>query len=126
MNRKSIMVIHNSFPDFVLFLYVHMALTDGDIHEIEENVILRKLNSLYPPHTDRSLVLNKALADYRQTDPTIIQSIIKDSLSHFEEVKRNADKILNDMFDIINADGHVDEFELETLNSLRNMIQKVK
>ena len=36
------MVIHKTFSDFVLYLYVHMAFADGAMHPDEERVILEK------------------------------------------------------------------------------------
>lgn len=37
------MVIHKSFADVVLFLYIHMAHADSDFHATEQQVILKKM-----------------------------------------------------------------------------------
>lgn len=116
------MIIHNSFSDFALFLYVHMALADGRVHDAERNVILSKMESLFLPDKEKNVLLIQAIAAYKALDQNAILSIIKDSFGHFAEAKRDKEKIYCDMFDIINADGVVDGAETKALAALNEII----
>ncbi len=116
------MIIHNSFSDFVLFLYVHMAMVDGSVHDAEQVVILRKMDNLYSSEKNKKFVLAQALEEYRTLNQDSISMIIKESFDHFEEARQNKQKIYIDMFDIINSDGVVDEKEVKALALLNDII----
>jgi uncharacterized tellurite resistance protein B-like protein len=117
------MVINQSFPDFVLFLYVHMAMADGGIHVTEENVILEKMSKLYPPEKDKKQLLAESIARYKSIEPESILPSIRETFQHFSQVKFPVKyKVYTDMYDIINADGVVDEAETQALESLKKII----
>lgn len=117
------MVIHKSFPEFVLFLYVHMAMADGGMHSTEENVILEKMNKLFSPEQDKKLLLDESVAAYTSINPDSVINLIKDTFKHFDNVKFPVKyKVYTDMYDIINADGVVDESETKALAALKEII----
>ncbi len=117
------MVIHKTFQDFVLFLYVHMAMADGGIHATEENVILEKMNKLFPPDKNKPQMLADSIATYKSHDVESVLAIIKDTFKHFDQIKFPIKyKVYTDMYDIINADGVVDESETKALASLKEII----
>lgn len=117
------MVLHQSFPDFVLFLYVHMAMADGGIHVTEENVILEKMNKLFPPEKDKNHLLKESIAHYKTIAPDSILPSIRETFQYFDQVKFPVKyKVYTDMYDIINADGVVDEAETKALDSLKKII----
>lgn len=118
------MVIHKSFADFVLFLYVHMAHTDGDFHGTEQDVILKKMPKLFPNENSPKARLEKAQNEYLSLDPVQIPSIIRETFKHFSDVKfAQKYKVYTDMYDIINADGKVDESETAAMNELKEIIE---
>jgi uncharacterized tellurite resistance protein B-like protein len=117
------MVIHKSFADFVLFLYVHMAHADGEFHTDEKKVILQKIPKLFPQESNPANLLEKVATEYSSISQNEIPVIIKQTFKHFKEVKFAAKyKVYTDMYDIINADGKVDESETRALNELKDII----
>lgn len=118
------MVIHKSFADFVLFLYVHMAHADGEFHTSEKKVILEKIPRLFPAETEPQKKLDSATNEYETVSPEQIPQLIRATFKHFSEVKFNQKyKVYTDMYDIIHADGKVDESETLALNELKEIIE---
>jgi uncharacterized tellurite resistance protein B-like protein len=117
------MVIHNTFADFVLFLYIHMAYADGFFHHTEKELILEKMTKLFPNETDHRTKLERAEKDYLHLGTDKVSIIIFDSFKHFNQVKfAQKYKVYTDMFDIVHADGKVDESETEALDALKKII----
>ncbi len=118
------MVIHDSFADFVLFLYIHMAHADGAYHPAEKEVIAERIPKLYPGETNVPSRLANAEKQYEAVDKSKIETIIKDTFKHFSTVKfAQKYKVYTDMYEIIHADGKVDESETKALNQLKNIIE---
>jgi len=117
------MKVHDSFNDFVLFLYVHMALSDGSLHPNEEVVILDRLTKLFPQEGDPKKKFDEAIAAYQHFDMTNLKEFIHYSFKHFNQVKfAQRYKIYSDMYDIMHADGKVAEAEQVALNTLKEII----
>jgi uncharacterized tellurite resistance protein B-like protein len=118
------MVIHKTFADFVLFLYVHMAWSDGVYHPTEAQVILDKIPKLFPSESDPEQKLADAEKEYASTDKSKIATIIRATFKHFKEVKFTLKyKIYTDMYDIVHADGKVDAAEQAALHELKEIIE---
>ncbi len=118
------MVIHNSFADFVLFLYVHMAHADGEFHELELSLVKDKMLKLFHPEdVDIDSRLNEAITQYNAFDKTQLRILYRDTFDHFPNVKfAQKYKVYTDMYDIINADGKIEESETRALNELKEII----
>lgn len=117
------MVIHQNFADFVLFLYVHMSHADNDYHPNEMAVIRGKMAKIFPNETDPEKKLYNALREYNTFDKSRIDGLIKDTFAHFNHIKfAQKYKVYTDMYDIINADGKIDESETAALESLKKII----
>jgi uncharacterized tellurite resistance protein B-like protein len=117
------MVIHQSFADFVLFLYVHMAHADSDFHQTELGVIREKMSKLYPFESNLEERLELALKEYQTFDKNKLKILFKDTFNHFTNVKfAQKYKVYADMYDIINADGKIDESEAAALQELKEII----
>lgn len=117
------MIIHTSFSDFVLFLYVHMAHADGEFHSLEKGVVLNKMGKIYPNESNREKKFNEAVNQYQSYDHNQVKSIIKDTFLHFDQVKfQQKYKVYTDMYDIINADGKIDASETKALDELKEII----
>src|SRR5258708_20507639 len=98
------MVIHTTFADFVLFLYIHMAYADGFFHHTEKELILEKMSKLFPSESDPRTKLERAEKDYLHLDSEKVSSIIYDSFMHFNQVKfPHKYKAYTDMFYIVHA-----------------------
>lgn len=116
------MVIHNSFADFVLFLYVHMAHADGDLHVTEVKVIKEKMNKLFPGEdVDKKFV--SALEEYNAFNKQNLNKLFHASFAHFDTIKfAQKYRVYGDMYDIIYADGKVMESEKRALDELKDII----
>lgn len=116
------MVIHNSFADFVLFLYVHMAHADGDLHVTEVKVIKEKMAKLYPGEdVDKKFVA--ALDEYNAFDKKNLNKLFHATFAHFDTVKfAQKYRVYGDMYDIIYADGKVEESEKRAIEELKEII----
>jgi uncharacterized tellurite resistance protein B-like protein len=118
------MVIHDNFADFVLFLYIHMAYADGVYHPAEKEVIADRIPKLFPAETDVAAKLAKAEKQYTSVDRSQLDIIIKDTFKHFSSIKfAQKYKVYTEMYDIIHADGKVEETETKALNQLRDIIE---
>jgi len=117
------MKVHDSFNDFVLFLYVHMALSDGSLHASEELVILDRLTKLFPQEGNPKKKFDLAVSAYHEVDKATIDEFIHHSFKHFNTIKfAQRYKIYTDMFDIMHADGKVADAEQVALNTLKKII----
>jgi uncharacterized tellurite resistance protein B-like protein len=118
------MVIHDNFADFVLFLYIHMAYADGVYHPAEKEVIAERIPKLFPAEADIAGKLARAEKQYTAVDKTQIDTIIKDTFKHFNSIRfAQKYKVYTDMYDIIHADGKVEESETLALNQLKDIIE---
>jgi len=116
------MVIHNSFADFVLFLYVHMAHADGDLHVTEVKVIKEKMAKIFP-NEDADKKFTTALDEYNAFDKSKLNKLFHASFAHFNTVKFSQKyRVYGDMYDIIYADGKVEESEKRALDELKDII----
>ena len=117
------MVIHKNFADFVLFLYVHMAHADKDFHQTELGVIREKMSKLYPFDDKLEERLDAAVKDYEGFDKSKLKILFRDTFNNFPSIKfAQKYKVYTDMYDIINADGKIDESEQRALNELKEII----
>lgn len=118
------MVIHNSFADFALFLYVHMGHADGDFHESELNLVREKMTKLYPPQEiDLDLKLKEAIDQYNSFKKSDLSTLFHDTFEHFPNVKfAQKYKVYTDLYDIVRADGKVVAAETKALKELKDII----
>jgi uncharacterized tellurite resistance protein B-like protein len=117
------MVLHNNFQDFVLFLYIHMALADHYLHPAEESVILDKMSRLFPAEADQKKKFDDAVKHYESLSHEKAVEVIRDTFRHFDQVKfAQKYKVYTDMYDVINADGKVEEAEKFALDALKEII----
>jgi uncharacterized tellurite resistance protein B-like protein len=117
------MIIHKDFSEFVLFLYIHMAYADGVFHPSEKDAIMSKMSKLFPAESDPRKKIAAAEKEYLLLDSGKVTEVIHDTFKHFSGVKFNQKfKVYTDMYDIINADGKVDQAETMALNALKKII----
>lgn len=117
------MKFHETFNDFALFLYMHMAMSDGTLHHNEEVLILDRLTKLFPHEGNPKKKFDDALAAYTSSDKSNLNEFIQQSFKHFSTVKfAQRYKIYTDMYDIMHADGKVDDSEQVALDTLKKII----
>jgi hypothetical protein len=118
------MVIHSSFPDFLLFLYVHLAHVDSTYDPKELSTIKSRMARLFPAGTDLEKKLYLAIREYNAFDRSRLDELCKDSFLHFD-ANRDAEvtAFIADAHTIMNADGQVLESEMQALASLRKLME---
>jgi uncharacterized tellurite resistance protein B-like protein len=118
------MVIHSTFPDFLLFLYVHMAHVDSTYDPKELSTIKTRMARLFPAGTDLEKKLYLAIREYNAFDRSKLDELCKDSFSHFD-AHRDAETtaFIADAHTIISADGQVLESETQALQTLRKLME---
>lgn len=77
------MVIHTTFPDFILFLYVHIAKSDSYYDPREIAQIKERMTALFPEGTDMERKLYRAIREYNSFDASRITELLRDSLAYF-------------------------------------------
>src|SRR5690606_7361567 len=119
------MVIHSTFPDFILFLYVHMAHVDNTYDPKELSAIKNKMARLFPEGTDLEKKLYQTIREYNSFDKSKINDLCKDSFAFFNELEEaQSTGFFDDAQAIIDADGQVQKSEAEALQTLRKFMDK--
>jgi uncharacterized tellurite resistance protein B-like protein len=86
-------------------------------------VILGKMKKLFPNETDHKKKFNQAISEYKSYAQDQVKDIVRDTFKEHSEVKFSQKyKVYTDMFDVINADGKVEESERSALNALKEII----
>ena len=100
-----------------------MAHADSDFHTTELNTIRKKMEKLYPYEGDLDQKLELALKEYQAFDKSKLKILFKDTFNHFTKVKFSQKyKVYTDMYEIINADGKIEESEAKALQELKEII----
>lgn len=117
------MVIHSTFKDFILFLYVHMSRADENYDPNEMATIKDKIGGLFDKDTDIEKKLYMAIRQYNSFDRSKLPMLFKASFKHFDQdhtVLKN--DFYNDLNEIIAADGKVELSESKALEALKEII----
>lgn len=115
------MIIHSTFEDFLLFLYIHISRADNNYDPKEMEVIQEKMKGLYPSKTDFDKKLYLTLREYKNFDKSKLPELFSDTLSHFKAGKDKA-TIFADLSDIISADGKIQPTETNALDALKQTL----
>lgn len=121
--EAKIMVIHPTLPDFILFLYVHLAHVDDSYDPKELSVIKSKMKVLFPSGTDLEKKLYQSIRDYQKFDKAQLGELCADTISFYQNNNQQLPtRLLKDLQDIVNADGHIEKSEAEALAKLNGML----
>jgi uncharacterized tellurite resistance protein B-like protein len=117
------MIIHNSYPDFVVFLYVHLSQADSSYDPSELAAIKSKMKTLYPADTDLEKKLYTTIREYNSFDKSKLSELFLQTAKHFGQ-KSDLPKgnVFEAMQDIVRADGKVDQSETKALETLKQLI----
>ena len=119
------MVIHSSFADFVLFLYVHIAHVDSTYDPKELQTIKSKMKKFFPEDTDLEKKLYQTIREYNRFDRSKIDELCIDTLAHYKADKEvSKSNLFEDVQEIITADGQIDQLETEMFRNLKKMIDQ--
>ena len=120
------MVIHATLPDFILFLYVHMSRADDTYDPSEMAAIKVKMNTLFAEGTDLEKKLYIAIREYNSFDKSKLNELFAGSILHFSKNSTVDAHLFNDLKEIIQADGKIDQTEASALEALERMIEGAK
>ena len=121
------MVIHSSFPDFILFLYVHLSHADSSYDPAELAAIKEKMKKLFPADTDFERKLYGTLREYNSFDKAKLSELFRASFEHFNSTQQVAQNTMfDDLLEIIKADGKVIPSETSALETLKQFIDFTK
>ena len=121
--KYSQMVIHSSFPDFILFLYIHVAHIDNTYDPNEISTIKTKMKRLFPSETDLEKKLYQAIREYNKFDRSKLNELCTDTLLHFRnEGDTQKTRLFEVVEDIIKADGKVDKIETDVLRKIKELV----
>lgn len=117
------MVIHNTFEDFILFMYIHMSHADNSYDPAELSAIKSKMSNLFPEEKNLEQKLYAAIRQYNDFDKTKLREVFEASFKHFsKQDNERLLKVINDLSEIIKADGKVDQDEERMLRAFRQLI----
>ena len=117
------MVIHDSFPDFLLFVYVHMSEADHNYDPKEMALIKKKMHALFPEGTDLEKKLYRAIRDYNNFDKSRLDALFKDTFEKFRGANPELrEHLFQDILEIASADGALNASESQALDSLKKII----
>jgi hypothetical protein len=95
------MVIHQQFSDFVLFLFIHVALVDGELQVEQKEIILAKMVRLYPDDTNLEEKFGYETRKYYDFERKKLLTLIKDTFRTFSKLTFvQKYRIYADLFDI--------------------------
>lgn len=112
-----------NFEDFTLLLLLHMGHVDGSLHPNERDAILERMRELFPGYA----LLNEKLAEmelrYGKLGHSRAEDLLKLRLPKFSDIDPIKKKeIYTALFDIINANGRVNEEETQTLKVFKSWL----
>ena len=106
--------------EFTLFILLHMGHVDGSLHPNERDTIVDRMKQLFPEHPSVEESLIEMEVHYRSLKYGSAEIILKEGFqkfSHVDPAKRL--EIYASIFDIINANGRINEEETQTLQFMK-------
>jgi hypothetical protein len=116
------MIIHSSFADFILFVFVHMSHADRSYDPLEMAAIKDKMKGFYPGDTDFERKLYLTIRQYNAFDKSKLNELLTDSFQHFNPDPVLSSEVFRDLQEIMQADGAVNHSEKNALESVRRLI----
>ena len=106
--------------DFTLFLFLHMARVDGSLHPNERETIIEKMRELFSDSSFDGKLETLELS-YEKLRYGAAEELLKDGFNRFSTADPSIRKeIYVALFDIINANGRVNEEETQVLHIFKS------
>lgn len=113
----------NSQEELFLFIAVYVASADGSIHTTELDTIHAKANELFPQIESLDQMILSAEASILRTGREAAEKHIEgnlETLSRLHPAQKAS--LLQFLFDVLNADGRVNEEEIRIIRKLRSAL----
>ncbi len=102
---------HWSYTHFLIYLYTAIAASDFNISEEEIDQLHLKLDSIFLPEQEVNRIFKEVLSVYKKQNDVEVIEFINHFVKKYLSSKEEKQKILNDLQDMINADGIVEPGE---------------
>ena len=117
--------IFKQYQDFIIFLLVHIANSDFSMKGAEIEVIISKMEDYFPDVEDldklRSKFVNIQEA-YESLNDSDINHLIYYNYLGFKDTAVHPERIVNDLQEVILADGLIHERETKTFESIKKLL----
>ena len=114
------MVNIDSLEDFSLLLLAQMAIVDGSIHPVEKEAIIARIKEIFPQITATEERLEATAEQVKKLGKDVCEVLIEDNLDKLNTLSKEQKELLYILlFDVLNADGRVNEEETRTLRQLK-------
>lgn len=109
-----------SIEDFAILILVHMATVDGSLHPTEMDTIADRIQKLFPQISNVKEKMFQISESIVRKGKEFSEKVIEDGAAKLNVLTTDQKKELYVMlFDIINADGRVNQEETRTLRLLK-------
>lgn len=115
-----------SYGHFLLFLFIHAAYIDLDLHKKEIKYILDQMKDLFKPDEDIYELFLEIKDEYQELSSKAVEKVIKFNLNKFIGSKHSQQyrKMMKFLNEVIKADGVIQRSELKLLVTLKNLLER--
>jgi len=113
------------YEEFLLFLLIHIANADHMFKLDEAIVILTKMEDMFDTENgvDKLLSIFMQMQDnYDKLSNDEISDVIKLNLAKFDIKDDLADRLFNELYEVVNADGHIHENETKAIERIKKLV----
>jgi uncharacterized tellurite resistance protein B-like protein len=117
--------LFETYGEYILFLFIHVANADFTVKGTEIDVILQKMEDYFPEIESEDELRDmfvRLTSEYDNLNDSDINNVIYSNFKKFEASHAATSRILVDLHEIINADGYIDESETKVLEDLKNLL----
>lgn len=117
--------LFNNYESFILFLLIHIGSSDHSLKGSEIEVILSKMEDYFPDIEDMDDIREKFITfkdEYEELSDSDINHIIYHNYLHNKNNNINADRIINDLQEVIMADGYIHEMETKAVEAVKKLL----
>lgn len=115
----------DNYEEFVLFLLIHIANADHMFKLDEAIVILTKMEDMFDTDQGVDKLLNIFMQMQDQYDGLSsdqITVVIKENVDKFKIKGDLADRLFNELYEVVNADGHIHENETKAIERIKKIV----
>lgn len=115
------------YEEFLLFLLIHIANADHMFKLDEAIVILAKMEDLFDTTdgVDKLLGIFMQMQDeYDSLSNEEIIKVIQSNFQKFDIQEEMADRLFNELYEVVNADGHIHENETKAIERIKQLIAR--
>lgn len=118
--------LFDTYPEYLLFLFIHTANADYSFKGAEIDVILSKMEIYFQEDRTNEGLQNTFLKmkdEYDKLSDTDIRQVIYSNYRKFSIHGNNKDRIFIDLHEIISADGYIHEDETRVIEELKSLLK---